>query len=61
METTRRIALLIFSILITAAIVIAMLIDSLVTVDRTTSAPLNPCTGAVQPTPHGLEFVDFTC
>jgi hypothetical protein len=61
METTRKLALLVFSTLITAAIVVAMLIDSLVTVDRETSARLNPCAGAVHPTLHSLEFVDVDC
>ncbi len=62
METTRRLALLALSIVVTAAIVVAMLIDSLVAVSGATSAPAGPkCEDAVHPVLHTLEFVDIDC
>jgi hypothetical protein len=59
-SSLRALALLIVSIIITAMIAAAMLIDTLTATAHSASAPLD-CMTAVRPVLHTMEFVGARC
>jgi len=61
MDMIRATAALVVSIIITTAIVVAMLVDALAGQTTVASAQLGTCTSTVHPVVHTLDFIDTIC
>jgi hypothetical protein len=61
MDMIRAAAVLVVSIVITSAIVVAMLVDAGAGHANAASTQLGTCTSTVQPVVHTLEFIDARC
>jgi len=61
MDMIRATAVLVVSIIITTAIIVAMLVDALAGHTTAASAQLGPCTSTVHPVVHTLDFIDTRC
>jgi hypothetical protein len=61
MDIVRTAAMLVVSIVITTAIVVAMLVGGLAAQATAASAQLDTCRRTVHPVWHTLEFVDTRC
>ena len=61
MDMIRATPALVVSIIITTAIVVAMLVDALAGQTTVASAQLGTCTSTVHPVVHTLDFIDTRC